>query len=346
MNVTEIGSTGVKIPPIIFGTSSLGNLYTALRDETKLELVRQAIEQVPAPVAFDCAGKYGAGLALEKLGECLENLNVKPENVVISNKLGWKRIPLLTKEPAFEPGVWMNLKNDATQDISYDGILACYEQGNQLLGVQYSPQLVSIHDPDEYLLAAQSAKDRDVRFAHILEAYKALSDLKKSGKVKAIGIGAKNWRIINEITREVKLDWVMFANSMTILHHPVELLDYMQLLHQNGIGIINSAVFHAGFLIGGKFFDYRQLQPDTDENKRIFKWRSDFFDLCEKHRVSPAVACVSFATSAPGVISIALNTSKPENIQENVKSVTTRVSVEFWEDMKEKKLIDADYSFI
>lgn len=346
MRMNEIGVTGVRIPPIIFGTSSLGNLYTALSDDTKLELVRQAFEAVPSPVAFDCAGKYGAGLALEKLGECLEKLHVNPDNVVISNKLGWKQTALLSTEPTFEPGVWMNLKNDATQDISYDGIMACYQQGNLLLGTQYSPQLVSVHDPDEYLLSATSMKERDSRFMQIIDAYNALSDLKKEGKVKALGIGAKNWQVIQEITQEVNLDWVMFANSMTIMHHPAELLEFMQQLHNNRISIINSAVFHAGFLIGGKFFDYKLIQPDTAANKRIFKWRSDFFDLCNKHRVSPAVACISFATSIPGVISIALNTSNPNNIKENVNSVMTRVSDEFWADMKAMKLIDSAYPFV
>jgi len=139
MELNEIGKTGVKIPPIIFGTSALGNLYTALNDETKLDIVKQALEYVPSPVVFDSAGKYGAGLALEKLGECLEKLNVASEDVIISNKLGWKRTPLLTAEPTFEQGVWMDLKNDAAQDISYEGILNCYEQGNQLLGGKYFP---------------------------------------------------------------------------------------------------------------------------------------------------------------------------------------------------------------
>ena len=69
MKLTEIGTTGIKIPPIIFGTSALGNLYAALEDKTKLEIVQQAFEHVPAPVVFDSAGKYGAGLALEKLGQ-------------------------------------------------------------------------------------------------------------------------------------------------------------------------------------------------------------------------------------------------------------------------------------
>lgn len=346
MKLTEIGRTGVKVPPIIFGTSALGNLYEALPLDTKLEIVKQAMEYVPAPVVFDSAGKYGAGLALEMLGECLDKLNVAPDNVIISNKLGWKRTPLLTSEPTFEQGVWMDLKNDAAQDLSYDGILHCYEQGNQLLGGKYSPQLASVHDPDEYLDGATSAKERDKRFLEIVEAYRALADLKKAGKVKAIGVGAKKWKVIEEISKAVELDWVMFANSMTILHHPQELLDFMASLHKKSISIVNSAVFHAGFLIGGKFFDYKLIEPDSAENKAIFKWRENFFDLCKKHNISPAVACVSFATTAPGVVSIALNTSKPSHIKGNVESVTTEVPEEFWYEMKENGLISKEYRYL
>jgi D-threo-aldose 1-dehydrogenase len=346
MTLNEIGRTGVKIPPIMFGTSALGNLYAALSDDVKLEIVRQAFEHVPAPVVFDSAGKYGAGLALEKLGECLEKLNIAPDQVIISNKLGWKRMPLLTPEPTFEQGVWMDLKNDAAQNISYEGILNCYEQGNSLLGGQYFPQLASLHDPDEYLAAATSAADRDQRFKHIVEAYNALAQLKNEGKVKAVGVGAKNWKVIEEISKAVELDWVMFANSMTILHHPADLLSFMESLHRKGISIVNSAVFHAGFLIGGKFFDYRLLEPDTEENKAIFKWREDFFGLCTRHNITPAVACVSFATTAPGVVSIALNTSKPANIKSNVESVTTAVPAEFWHDMKDHGLISKEYPFL
>ena len=41
-----------------------------------------------------------------------------PEKVLISNKLAWKRVPLPHPgaEPTFEPGAWVNLKNDAVQD--------------------------------------------------------------------------------------------------------------------------------------------------------------------------------------------------------------------------------------
>ena len=47
-------------------------------------------------------------------------------------------------------GAWVNLKNDAVQDISHSGIKDCFEQGNELLG-KYDSRLASVHDPDEYL---------------------------------------------------------------------------------------------------------------------------------------------------------------------------------------------------
>ena len=36
-----------------------------------------------------------------------------------------------------------------------------YEQGNELLGGTYQAEVVSVHDPDEYLLAAGDPADRD-----------------------------------------------------------------------------------------------------------------------------------------------------------------------------------------
>jgi len=126
------GQTGLVIPPIVFGTSSLGNLYKVLPQETKHEIVRQWFAQVTAPVAIDSAGKYGAGLALETIGHELASLGVNPSQVTICNKLGWRRKPLTTPEPTFEPGVWTGLEHDAVQDISYDGILRCWEEGCEL----------------------------------------------------------------------------------------------------------------------------------------------------------------------------------------------------------------------
>ena len=65
----------VDIPPVIFGTSNLGNLYNAIPYSRKREIVKECITHAPGIPVFDSAGKYGAGLALEVLGKCLEELN-------------------------------------------------------------------------------------------------------------------------------------------------------------------------------------------------------------------------------------------------------------------------------
>ena len=135
---------GIKLPKVIFGTSGLGNLYVTLSDADKCAIVKECVQHSTIPAVFDTAGKYGAGLALESLGKCLKQLGIKPENVLISNKLGWYRIPLTTPEPTFEPGVWKDLQYDAEQRISYEGILQCFEQGNELLN-GYHTELISVH---------------------------------------------------------------------------------------------------------------------------------------------------------------------------------------------------------
>lgn len=327
----------LNFPPIIFGTSGLGNLFVALEEQEKFEIVQECVRHSKGNVVFDSAGKYGAGLALESLGKSLRKLQVKPDEVIISNKLGWVRTELQAKEPTFEPGVWKDLKYDAVQKISYIGILECFEQGNELLG-GYVPQLVSVHDPDEYLAKAGNEAEAAKLYNDILEAYKALEELKAEGKVLAIGVGAKDWKIIERISKDVSLDWVMIANSMTILNHPKDLLAFMQTLAKKGTYIFNSAVFHSGFLIGGDYYDYRLIKPDTEHNKALFKWRESFFALCNEFGIKPSEACAQFSLNIPGVTSIALSTTNPKRVKENIDISSAQIPPAFWEAMKARKL--------
>ncbi|CAM3876257.1 aldo/keto reductase [Mucilaginibacter galii] len=330
------------LPQIIFGTSGLGNLYVALPHEVKCQIVSQSIQHSQKPAVFDSAGKYGAGLALEDLGKCLQELNIAPKDVLISNKLGWVRTELKTPEPTFEPGVWIDLKHDAVQKISYEGILECYEQGNELLGI-YDAQLVSVHDPDEYMAAATSEADKTKRYQDILDAYRALAELKQQGKVKAIGVGAKDWKIIQKISADIDLDWAMIANSMTLHSHPQDLLDFMTELENKGTAIINSAVFNAGFLTGGNFYNYREVLPQTPEGDALINWRNQFYEICREHEVDPATACVKFGLNAPGVTSIALSTTNPNRVASNIEMKDKTIPEAFWQHLNAAGLISESY---
>lgn len=335
-----LGRTGVCVPPVVFGTSCLGNLYRVVPDETKVALVAEMVKHCPAPVALDSAGKYGAGLALEEIGRALRALGVPRDRVLISNKLGWRRAPLTGPEPTFERGVWAGIAHDAQRDISYEGILRCYEEGNALLGDGCAAQLVSVHDPDEYLAVATDTADRARRLADIVGAYRALFELKAAGRVRAVGIGSKDWRVIREVAEQVDLDWAMLACSLTVYTHPRELLDLIAHLHGRGVGLINSAVFNAGFLTGGEWFDYRK--PDPVKDAALFAWREKFLGLCRQHGANPADVCVQFGLAVPGIVAVALNTEKPARIAANVASATAPIAPELWRALKREGLV-ADY---
>jgi D-threo-aldose 1-dehydrogenase len=346
MNHKPFGKTGLTIPPIVFGSTNLGNLFQVVTYETKLETVRELFKRIKKPVVIDTAGKYGAGLSLEILGNCLRELGVTDSELVISNKLAWLQTALTTPEPTFEPGAWFGLEHDAVQDISYEGIIRCWEQGLELLGGDYSTQIVSVHDPDEYLDAASSDSDRARRFNDILGAYTAMSELKSQGHVRAVGVGAKNWKVIQEIHAQVKLDWVMFANSYTLYSHPRDLLNFMDELHHKQIAIINSAVFNAGFLIGGDFFNYRKLDPNDADDQEKFDWRRRFFALCEAHEVTAIEACIQFGKSHPGIVALALSASKPQHIKENVAADAVEIPAEFWNSLREAELINYNHPYL
>lgn len=332
-----VGSTGIELPKVVFGTSALGNLYDELDETSKRHIVSSWFEEMEPPIAIDSAGKYGAGLALEELGNALRAQNVSPDRIIISNKLGWKRIPLHGSEPTFEPGVWRNLQNDAMQTISYDGIVECWQQGNELLGPPYSAALLSVHDPDEYLAAATGTADRRRRWNDILDAYRALEDLKLQGMAAAIGVGSKDWMVIRDLVGEIDLDWTMLAGSLTVYTHHREVLEFITELGQKDVFVINSALFNSGFLVGGSYFDYKAVTPGSEPE--LFRWREGFFASCRDFEVNPADACVEFGLAPKAVKSVAMNTTRPERIAENVKVVKKRAPSEFWESLIQKSLI-------
>ncbi len=343
---TPLGKTGIAVPGIIYGTSYLGNLYREFTFQEKVELMRQWFIHTGTPLVIDTAGKYGAGLALEVIGEGLHQLGVAPEDVVISNKLGWYRVPLVSGEPVFEPGVWAGITHDCEQRYGYGEMISCFEQGNQLLGGRYLPDLVSLHDPDEFLNGSGSPGQREMRIHAVRDSYRALFDLKREGKVRAVGIGAKDWRVIRELSGMIPFDWVMLANSFTILSHPPELTAFMEELAAAGVGIVNSALFHGGFLTGGSHFDYRQVESGTPAGDRLLNWRKSYHGICKKHGLEPWEPALQFGRSHPSIGAVALNTSQPDQVRRNVEAFHEKIPASFWSEMKAIGLIDPAYSYL
>lgn len=320
----------MRLNPIIFGTSCLGNLYREIPMETKVAVAAEWFKAYEHPT-IDSAGKYGAGLSLESIGKALRTLGKTPGDIDISVKLGWRRSRRLSpgEEPTFEPGAWKGLEWDAVQDISHDGILRCYEEAKSLLG-GYKTGLVSVHDPDEFLASHVS---RQQALDDIQGAYEALFGLKTRGEVNAVGIGAKDWHVIRELwERGIRFDWAMFACAPTLLVHPPELLDFVKRLKDSGVTLIDSAVFNGGFLMGSNMLDYREANPERDA--AAFAFRDRYLALCRFHSLDPAAVAVEYAFRL-GFDSVALNTSKPQRVADNAAYGTHRSPEAFWSEINE-----------
>lgn len=335
----------LDLPRVIFGATTLGNLLVERSDEEKRELIAAWFRYSPGQVVIDTAGKYGAGLALEFMARELAALQIDPDEVTIGNKLAWRRIPLTAPEPTFEPGAWINIKHDAVQDISYDGILRCWADGCELLG-PYRAQLLSVHDPDEYLAAAGDDHDRRRRMDDIVGAYQALAELRQRGEATAIGVGAKNWQVIRELDALVPLDWVMMANSFTIMNHPPELVTFIDSLSRRNITVINSALMHGGFITGGDHCDYRLLDASRPADADKLQWRETFHQTCQQLDVDPFAVAVAFGKSHPGIRSVALSTSRPDRVESLVASVNASFPPPVWQTLKQQRLIDANYPYL
>ncbi|MEX2569159.1 MAG: aldo/keto reductase [Cyclobacteriaceae bacterium] len=344
MNLQSFGKTGLSLPPIVFGSSAFGNLFHEYPLSLKKEILAEIFRQTAPYTVFDTAGKYGAGLALEVLGDFLQEQGIKKDEVIITNKLGWVRTELKGKEPTFEPGIWKGLQHDAVQKISYDGILECFEKDKALLR-QNIPQLVSVHDPDEYLAGGKSKAGKEQRWQEILSAYKALEKLKSEGRIKGIGVGAKDWKTIRDIYQYIDLDYVMLANSLTLISHPPELMQFVENLRKNQVGIINAAVFQSGFLVGEDYFNYKLIDPNNLSDQAKINWRNQFFEVCRQYDVAPDHACIRFALRVPGISSVALSINNPFLVSKNMQAVKAELPRIFWDEMKNRKLIP-DFAFL
>jgi D-threo-aldose 1-dehydrogenase len=318
----------------MFGTGALGNALRSIPDPTKQAIIGEWFRHVAPPVFIDLACQHDTGGALQVLERSLDRLDIAPSEIILNCGLSWRRGSLTGEELL------------AKQYIIGDGNLAGWDVARRLLSGRYDPQLVCLHAPDEYLTSVTSPVEHDQRFESILTTLRALVELKTAGQVAGVGAAARDWRIIQAIDAAVDLDWVMIAGSLTVMHHPPELLDFIASLAERQIAVVNAAVFHGGFLVGSQRLSGRVADPEDSPDQGFIGWRKSFVALCHGHGISPAHACIQFGLSAPGIVAVALDTTHPDRVAENVESVLTTVPSSLWASMKEERLLAADYPYL
>jgi D-threo-aldose 1-dehydrogenase len=116
-----LGTTGLYLPRIVFGTAALGNVERVMTDQAKIALCGEFLRLLAPPVWIETSYAYGDGMALEVLGRALRKLDVTGDEVELQLTIDARHV---------------------------SSIAECWERSCRLLG-DARPKLIAIGDADE-----------------------------------------------------------------------------------------------------------------------------------------------------------------------------------------------------
>jgi D-threo-aldose 1-dehydrogenase len=327
----QIGSTDLRLPALGFGSAHLGEFYARV-DEVDSQATLDAAWSAGVRY-YDTAPWYGRGLSEHRVGGLLRT---KPRSEFsITTKVG--RQLVRPKDPAnFDRAPWVGgLNFEVMFDYSYDGIMRSYAQALQRLALDTVDALI-IHDLDSLFLGDK----KEGYEKQLLESgVKALDELKRSGEIKAYGMGINNNDALDTTAGRVDLDFCLVAMPYTLLdqgslHHG------MAALARRGVSVIVGAPLASGIMATGSSSDahygYAKAPPEMQAKVRRIE------AVCKAHNVALPAAALQFVLAHPIVVSAIPGAAKPSEVAANVAHSSAPIPVGFWSDLKSQNLIDPD----
>lgn len=210
MEQRPLGSTGMTLSKLGFGSSPLGGVYGPVDEVDAVDAVHKALDL--GITYFDTSPYYGLGQSEIVLGKALKG--IERDRYVLSTKVG--------------------RYGDEAFDFSSARVRSSVEESCQRLGID-SLDLVFCHDIE----FAQSIEE-------IESAIAELTDMKVSGKVRAIGVSGLPLSILRQATEMFEIDAVLSYCHYTLLD--TTLLDFLPELEKRQIGVINASPLAMGLL--------------------------------------------------------------------------------------------------
>lgn len=314
-----------------FGASGLGTLTWAIPDDEAHAVLADA--HAAGFRYFDTSPLYGHGLSEHRLGRFLRTL--PREDYLLSTKVGRYLVAPKRGETA-DTGQWVApLPLKAVLDYGYDGTMRSLEQSVNRLGIP-SIDIVYIHDLDRRNLGA----DFDRCYAQAVDgAYRALDELRRSGEVRAIGVGLNEADVAADLIRACDLDCVMLAGRYTLLEQGA-LADFLPEAEKRGVDVVCVGVFNSGILVkppekGGNY-DYGAAPPAiVDRAARIAA-------VCAEFDVPMPAAALQFPYGHPAVKSVVVGMSRRKAVPQNVAWAKTVIPAGLWARLREVGLLAPD----
>jgi D-threo-aldose 1-dehydrogenase len=324
-----IGSHGLAVSQLGLGTAPFGAVDG---NTTGAGTTRAFVAAHEAGLRyFDTAPFYGFGLAERRLGAALETVDRR--ELTLSTKVG--RI-LEPQGDRVSPGPSGGERAFTfVYDYSHDGALRSLDMSLARLGTNRI-DIVLLHDVNRRWQGdAVEARYKEA----MAGAYRALSDLRAQGVIRAIGVGVNDWEILLRFAADGDFDCFMLAGRYTLLDHGA-LETFMPDCLRRGISVLMAAPFNSGILATGARpgATYFYTAADADITARTQRIEA----VCARYDVSLAAAALQFPLAHPAVASVVTGMRGRREADANRAHCEARIPADFWAELKQQALIAAD----
>ena len=225
MEYRTLGQTGLKLPALSFGASSLGAEFRSVDIGEAMSAVHAALDV--GMNFIDTSPFYGRGMSEVLLGVALRG--VPRENYILGTKLG--------------------RYDKAHFDFSARRVVESVDVSLHRLGVEYL-DICLCHDIE--FVEMQQIVD---------ETLPALRKVQQQGKVRFVGVSGYPMKMFQFILDQTPLDVVLSYNHYTLQNTMFG--DLVPYLKAKNVGIMNAAPFSARLLTNDPLPPWHKATPEV-----------------------------------------------------------------------------------
>jgi D-threo-aldose 1-dehydrogenase len=320
-----LGQTSLDVTVLGLGCATLGGHRVPVTRQTAESVVRAA--WTAGLRYFDTAPFYGLGQSERCLGDALRE--VPRDEWVLSTKVGRLLSPR-TGQPTIARRQHP-MPFELVYDYTYDGVMRAFEDSVQRLGLARI-DILFVHD-----IGARQHKDAHSEIIRTFRngGYQALRELRRSGAVHAIGIGAQEQEVLLEAMEWGEWDVFLLAGRYTLLEQE-GLDDLFPKCLESGISIVIGAPHNTGILAGYDSWNYRPAPPEIVGRAKAIR------AICDRHEVPMIAAALQFPLAHPAVAAVLPGPRNVEELEIDTKLVRHPIPKILWADLRDGKLLRGD----
>ena len=297
MKYLELGKTGMKLPVLSFGASSLGGVFHSIKEADGIKAVFTAVEN--GMNFIDVSPYYGHYKAETVLGKALKEL--PRESFLLSTKVG-------------------RYGKDGVNTWDYSGKKAkesVYESMERL-NIDHI-DLINVHD---------------IEFADlnqvVNETLPALVELRKEGVVGHVGITdlqLENLKWVIDHCEEGVVESVL--NFCHFALNDDKLVDFLDYFESKGVGVINASPLSMGLL------STRGVPAWHPAPASLIEACQKAVEYCNAQNYPIEKLAIQYSVSNPRITSTLFSSSNPDNVLKNIRYAEEPIDWELVAKVKE-----------